>query len=294
MTDTLTGSLSGKVAVVTGATSRGIGREVARNLARAGATMVLPARSIERGEAAAEDIRSTAPGSTVSVMPLDLSSMASVRRFAAEASSRYPQIHVLVNNAAMWTTERQETAEGNEVVLATNVLGPYLLSTLLIESLKAGAPSRIVNTVSQQAAGLELDDLQWKRRPFSGYRVYGQSKQCNRMLTWGLAKRLEGTGVTVNAVEPGFVRTELNRQASGLMALFIQISARLVATSPEKGADAITWLASSPEHDKTHNKLFSSKRKELVCPHRDAATIAALEKKLDGIISAGEGASRVE
>ena len=284
MAEQLTGNLSGKIAVVTGATSRGIGREVARNLARLGAEVILPARSVDRGNAAREDIVGTTSSAKIEVMPLDLSSMTAVRSFAEEVTRRYPQVSILVNNAAMWTTERQETPEGNEVILATNVLGPYLLCNSLIDSLKAGAPSRIVNVVSQQASGLDIDDLQWKRRKFSGFYSYGQSKQCMRMLTWGLAERLAGSGVTVNAVEPGFVRTELNRSATGFMAALINVSASLIAKRPEQGADAISWAASSPELANAHGKLFSSKRKEVSCPHRDPAAITALERKLDDLV----------
>src|SRR5262249_54434554 len=152
---------------------------------------------------------------------------------------------------------RQTTAEGLEVTFATNVLGYHWLTRELTDLLRASAPARVVNVASTLAGGLDLDDVQLERRAYSGELAYSQSKQADRLLTWALSERLAGSGVTANAVHPGFVRSELNRAMSPLRRVAVAVLMRVVAKSPEQGADTPTWAASSAEVSGLSGKLFA-------------------------------------
>jgi NAD(P)-dependent dehydrogenase (short-subunit alcohol dehydrogenase family) len=277
------GNMSGKVAVVTGATG-GIGKEIARGLARLGATVVIGARNAERGNAAWDEITRDTGNASVFVLPLDVASLASIRAFAAAFAEKFDRLDVLVNNAGAWFTDRSQSADGYELTFATNVLGPHLLTRLLLPRLRASAPSRIVNVVSALAANYDATDLMFERRKYDGFKSYGQSKQALRMLTWGLAKELEGSGVTANAAAPGFVRTEFNRNTHGFMAAMISLSARLFAVTPEKGADTPLWVASAPELSTMTGKYYDA-RQEKDGKFRDVAVIADLERRCDEYVS---------
>src|SRR3972149_4936272 len=180
--------LAGRVCIVTGASS-GSGREVARNLGRLGATVVLACRNEMRGVITRDAIALDTGNPHVTVMPVDLSSQASVRAFARRLLDVHPRLHVLVNNAAVCLAERRLSAEGIEVTWATNVLGYHLLSRLLLDRLVASAPSRIVNLASTYAGGLNPDDPEFRRRRYHGVAADRQSKQADRLLTWALAAR---------------------------------------------------------------------------------------------------------
>ncbi len=273
--------LAGKLAVVTGATA-GIGKEIARGLQARGATVVTGARDPARGER----VRSELPG--LVALPLDVASIASVRDFAAELRVRHPRIHLLVNNAGAWFTDRRESPDGYELTFATNVLGPHLLSALLHDALVAAAPARVVNVVSGFASNYDPEDLMFARRPYDGFKAYGQSKQALRMLTWGLAERLAGTGVIANAAAPGFVRTEFNRNARGFTAAMIGLSSRFFAVSPEKGAETPLYVACAPELAGQSGKFFDGKR-EKDGRFRDPAAIRDLEERCQRMLD-GSGA----
>jgi len=170
-------NLSGKVAIVTGATG-GIGKEIARGLAKLGATVIVGARNPSKGEQVVADLRKDAKSpDAVSTMTVDVSSIASVRSFVSDFEKKHDQLNILVNNAGAWFTDRKETSEGNELTLATNVIGPYLLIKLLADRLRKGEPSRVVNLVSGLAANYDGSDIQWKKRKFDGFKSYGASKQ---------------------------------------------------------------------------------------------------------------------
>jgi NAD(P)-dependent dehydrogenase (short-subunit alcohol dehydrogenase family) len=272
-------TMSGKVAVVTGATG-GIGKEIARGLARLGATVVIGARNAERGNATWDEITRDTGNTNVFVLPLDVASLASIRAFAPTFSEKFDRLDVLVNNAGAWFTDRRLSPDGYELTFATNVLGPHLLTRLLLPQLRKSSPSRIVNIVSAMAANYDVTDLMFERRKFDGFKAYGQSKQALRMLTWGLASQLEGSGVTANAAAPGFVRTDFNRNTHGFMSAMIGLSARLFAVTPEKGADTPLWVASAPELSGANGKYFDA-RQEKDGKFRDAAAIADLERRCD-------------
>jgi NAD(P)-dependent dehydrogenase (short-subunit alcohol dehydrogenase family) len=266
--------LTGRTAVVTGA-SAGIGREIARDLARMGAAVVLACRSPERGEAARRDITSTTGNPRVEVMTVDVSSQASIRGFAGALRSRLPRLEVLVNNAGIWSRTRRESAEGVELTWATNVLGYFLVTELLLDLLKAGAPSRIVSVASILAGDLDLADVEFRRRAYGGIKAYSQSKQADRMWTWALARRLQGTGVSANAMHPGGVSTELFDKAGGLVGTLASLYMKLTARTAQEGADTASWLAASPEAEGRSGGFWIDGQ-ERPCRFRDPAAEEAL------------------
>lgn len=253
--------LSGKTCVVTGANT-GIGKEIARNLARMGASVVLACRSEERGGKALEELVSDSGNENLALLQIDLSSQASIRSFSRQMKERYDRLDVLVNNAGVWPTERELSVDGIEMTWATNVLGYFLLTNELLELLEASAPSRIINMASGLAGRLDFSDPQFETRPFRGWMAYAQSKQANRMLTWALAERLEGTGVTANAAHPGGVGTELGRHHGGLVGLLMMVYFRFLAKSPAAGADTATWLASNPDLEEVTGEFWYNRKSQ--------------------------------
>jgi NAD(P)-dependent dehydrogenase (short-subunit alcohol dehydrogenase family) len=266
--------LTNRTCLVTGATA-GIGKEVARNLARMGATVVLACRSLERGQAARDEIARDTGSKKLSLLEVDLSSQASIRAAAKAFESEHERLHVLVNNAGTVSAQRRLGADGHELTWSTNVLGYHLLTKLLLERLKASAPARVVNVASEMAGGLDTTDLDFERRSYSAVAAYKQSKQANRMLTVALSERLAGSGVTVNVLHPGFVKTEINRDFILPLRALIRVYAFFAAKTPQGGADTPTWLAASPEVEGKTGKFWVD-RKERACRFRDGPAIEAL------------------
>ena len=240
--------MKGLTVIVTGANT-GIGLETAAGLAVKGATVVLTARDAAKGEAALETIRSRDTAVDVTLMELDLASLSNVRKFANEVLSRFERLHVLVNNAGLVLDKRTETEDGFETMFQVNHLGPFLLTNLLLDRLKASAPARIVNVASVAHRGntINFDELR-SEKGFRGLRGYGQTKLCNILFTRELARRLEGIGVTANALHPGTVRTGFGREGDTrwIFALGIRLAAPFFL-SAAKGARTSIYLASSPE-----------------------------------------------
>lgn len=261
------------MAVATGA-NHGMGKETARELARMGAHVILACRSIERGEATADEIAATAEGRTVTAMELDLSSLASVRAFAHVFHSRFPKLGVLVNNAAASLRTRETTVEGFERHWATNVLGPHLLTMLLLPALEASGHGRIVTVSTLAAGGLDLTDPQDERRRYSGIGAYRASKQAARMLTWALANRLEGKPVAANELNPGYVLTELTTNVGGALKLLVLLTSFKAQTALD-GADTAIWLAASLEVEGLTGR-FWNKRHETRCKFRQPAEVERL------------------
>ena len=249
--------MTGRVCVVTGA-NRGIGRATAEGLARLGAKVILVCRSKEDGETASREI-----GARYSVIPdvvtADLSSQASIRRAAADLQVRYPRLHVLINNAGVIPRRREVTVDGLEMQLAVNHLAYFLLTNLLLPQLMAGAPSRIINVSSgaHTHAGMDFDDLQ-AERGYDPKQVYSRSKLGNILFTYELARRLRGTGVTANCLNPGVV-------ATGMLADYMGVpsAAGLGSTfgaTPEEGAETSIYLASSAEVERVTGKYFERRQ----------------------------------
>jgi NAD(P)-dependent dehydrogenase (short-subunit alcohol dehydrogenase family) len=259
------------VALITGPTS-GIGLQIARELALQGVRLVLACRDVAKGEAVADELRSLgAPVATVT--HYDAASAASIAALARSCASDFSRIDVLVNNAGVAQAKRRLTNDGFELTFATNVLGYHRLSLALLDQLRASAPARIVNVASMFAGDLDLDDLQFARRPYEELQAYAQSKACNRLLTWALARRLEGSGVSANAMAPGFVpHTGLAR---GLSPEMQRAYAGRTGRSVEEGADTAVWLAGSPDVAGMNGRFFYDRR-ERPCEFRNTA----LEERL--------------
>jgi retinol dehydrogenase-13 len=211
----LSQDLTGKTYVVTGANS-GIGLVTAQQLARQGATVVMGVRRVKEGQRVAAEIRDETASAKLFVYQLELADLASVRAFAAEVNRNHPKLQGLVNNAGVMKTPFGHTKDGFETQFGVNHLGHFLLTNLLTDALKAGAPSRVVNLSSffhEFAMGrkgeIHFDDLNYHRRPFDSWEAYAQSKLANLLHARELGRRLAGTGVTTASVNPGFVRTNL-------------------------------------------------------------------------------------
>jgi len=260
-------NLQNQIILVTGATS-GIGEVTATELAKMGAHVVLLARSAEKAEATQRAIKAAAGHDQVDILMADLADLTQVRRAAAEFNARYPRLDVLVNNAGLiFGAERQLSADGNELGLATNHLGPFLLTSLLFEKLQASPAARVVNlsSMAYKFAKPNLTDVQ-SGRDYSAMRVYGNTKLYNIMFTQELARRLRAHGianVATNAVHPGAVATNFGANAGGWLALLTQLG-RPFMISVEKGAETSIFLASAPEMATTSGGYFAKKRAEPV------------------------------
>ncbi|HWF15382.1 MAG TPA: SDR family oxidoreductase [Acidimicrobiales bacterium] len=242
-------SMQGKVVVVTGS-NIGIGLETAVGVAERGATTILACRNQAKAEAAAKEVTQRTWNDDVHVVALDLADLASVCKAAEEITTRWSRLDVLVNNAGGTWSQRQHTAQGFEYTFGVNHLGHFYLTNLLLDRLRANAPARVVNltSVGHHAAfgGMRFDDLQSEKR-YEGMEVYCRSKLANVLFTRQLAKRLEGTGVTANAVHPGPVRSGFGMD--GDLTGFMGFGMRLVRPfeiSARRGAKTSIYVASSP------------------------------------------------
>jgi NAD(P)-dependent dehydrogenase (short-subunit alcohol dehydrogenase family) len=252
--------MAGKVVVITGGNT-GIGKEAAVGLAGLGARVVISSRNEERGRSAQKEVTDRSGNNSVEVMSLDLASFRSIRSFAADVLERFDHVDVLVNNAGLILRRRAETEDGFEETFGVNHLGHFLLTDLLLERLRASAPARVV-VVSSDAhkgarRGLDFVDLQAERK-YKWAKAYSRSKLANIYFARELSRRLDGTGVTVNALHPGFVRSEFGRggDLGGIYGWGIKYVASPFAISPEKGARTSIYLASSPDVDGVSGLYF--------------------------------------
>jgi NAD(P)-dependent dehydrogenase (short-subunit alcohol dehydrogenase family) len=250
-----------RIIMVTGATG-GIGLATALGIARHGATVVIVGRSLERTRAAVEKIKAESGNPRVDFLVADLSVQSEIRRVAAEFQERYAQLHVLVNNVGGIFINGQVSADGIEMTLALNHLGTYLLTRTLYNLLKSSTPSRIVNVSSLAHLGARIDnwDLQ-----FSGWKGYKRSKLANILFAYELARRSEGTGITVNALSPGLVRSNFGLNNRGPYPL-IKPLIDCFAVSNAKGAETSIYLACSPDVEGVTGQYFTRCR-----PRRSSA-----------------------
>ncbi len=248
-----------KTALVTGA-STGIGREVAKGLARSGHHVVMVSRDPERAAAALEQVRAVAaPGVTVVGVAADLASLADTRRAAAQVRRDAGQLDVLVNCAAAVPQARTLTSEGFETAFAANVLAPVVLVHELKPLLTKASAPRIVNFYGGNEKKLDFDDLQAAKGDYDGFKQYGRTKLCVALLTIEMARRLVGAGVTANAAWPGIVNTEGMRALKGTIGIMMFLFRPMMRT-PEQGARAALWLATDPAVERVSGKVFGSMR----------------------------------
>lgn len=258
-------TMTNKTCVVTGA-NQGIGLETALGLARLGASVVITARDRAKGEAAVADIKQRSGNDDVELMVVDFASFASIRQFAAAFLAKHARLDVLVNNAGAYNASRTVTKDGFETTFGVNHLGYFLTTKLLLDMIKASAPARIVSVSSaaHDRAKVNFDDLQ-AERSYGGFGAYGQSKLCNVLFTYELARRLEGTGVTANCLHPGVVMTGFGHNNPGFIGGFFDVFhtlARPFLLTAEKGARTSIYLASSPEVEGVTGKYFADSREK--------------------------------
>jgi len=271
------GGVAGKRVVLTGGTN-GIGLAAAIELARRGAELTLVARNQGRAAEAVRRISSVSTAGAPDVLLADLASQSSIRQLAGELLTRYPRIQVLVNNAGAIYSRRRMSSDGIELTWAVNHLAPFLLTTLLLERLKASRPARIVTTSSgaHEGARIPFEDLNAERSwGGAGFTRYGETKLANILFTAELARRLQGTGVTANAFHPGFVATGFNRNNGVLMRLGMAIS-RPFARSPQKGAESLVWLVDAEDASQLNGAYVFDRRS--VAPSPAAQDVEAARR----------------
>ncbi len=247
----LSSAMTGRVCLVTGATG-GVGFETALGIARRGGTVVVVGRSEERSRGAVVRISEETGNSHVEFLVADLSTQAGVRRLASEFAERHSRLHVLVNNVGGLFLNGQRSPDGIEMTLALNHLGYYLLTRLLLPIVEASAPARIVNVSSMAHVGTRID---FANLEFGGWGGYKRSKLANILFTYELARRLEGTGVTANALHPGLVNSGFGRNNQGVFR-WVRPLVYSWALTNEQGARTSIYLASSPDVEGVTGKYF--------------------------------------
>lgn len=249
-----------KVILVTGGTS-GIGKETVEKLALTGATVVFTARDLRKAEETKKEIIEETGNSSINYLICDLASFSSIRACVEEFERHYQRLDALVNNAGVLPQERQESKDGIELNFAVNYLAPFLLTNLLLPLLKRSVPARIINVSSSMHTEGEINfaDLGSKNN-FNKYRAYAQSKLALILFTKKLAKELEGSGVTVNALHPGVVGTEMTmRNVRNMNPITAFVFKRTLLT-PAQGAETSVYLATAPEVAGVSGKYFDNKK----------------------------------
>ncbi len=249
--------MQGTICLVTGSTS-GLGKATAFALAQQHATVILGCRDRQRGEAVLAESKAASPAASAELLLLDLSVQNSIRSAVAEFEKRYDHLDVLINNATVFKPQRTLTADGYETMFATNHLGPFLLSNLLLPRLEAATAARILNVTAPSTTRIAFEDLQAERK-FSAMHAFGASKAANLLFTYDLARRLAGTNVTVNAFFPGLVKTPLMREAP----VPLRWLNPLLGQSPESVAQSLVYYASSPEVQTMTGMFFNKGGKSI-------------------------------
>jgi retinol dehydrogenase 13 len=253
---TTTASMAGKVCLVSGSTS-GVGLEAVKRLACGGAQIVMICRDPAKAEAIRTEIVAK-HNVRVDIVRCDFSVLEDVRKAADILQKDYPRIDVLINSAGLHVTTRTVTPEGFETVFCVNHLAPFLLTYLLIDRLKQSAPARIiqVNSEGHRFGGLDLKDLSWERRHYSGLRGYGASKVAQLLTTWEFADRLKGSGVTINAMHPGDVRTNIGNNNGPLYRWYLHHIIWRTLKDPVISGEALYYLAAAPELAEVSGRFF--------------------------------------
>uniref|UniRef100_G3T2Y8 NADP-retinol dehydrogenase n=1 Tax=Loxodonta africana TaxID=9785 RepID=G3T2Y8_LOXAF len=272
-------TILGKTVIVTGANT-GIGKQTALELAKRGGNVILACRDMEKCEAAAKDIRGETLNHHVNARYLDLSSLKSVREFARKIIEEEERVDILVNNAAVMRCPHQTTEDGFEMQFGVNYLGHFLLTNLLLDKLKASAPSRIINlsSLAHVAGHIDFDDLNWEKKKYDTKAAYCQSKLAIVLFTKELSRRLQGSGVTANALHPGVARTELGRHTGMHTSTFSNFTLGpvfwLLVKSPQLAAQPSTYLAVAEELEGVSGKYFSGLKEKAPAPEAEDEEVA--------------------
>lgn len=280
-------SLKGKTCLVTGATS-GIGRVTALALAARGAELIVVGRNHQKAEDTIGWIKSETGNESVQYLLADFSDLRQIRELATVIRNRYSRLDVLVNNAGAFFNTRRETPYGVEMTLLVNHLAPFLLTNLLLETIQGSAPARIVNVSSDahKYDTMDFDDLRFTSGYF-GMKAYARSKLANVLFTYELARRLSGSGVTVNAVHPGHVATDIWKTNFPIIGPALKWVMGLFALTPEQGADTSIYLASSPDVEGITGEYFARRERVQSSPLSHDETVSQrlweLSEKLTSI-----------
>lgn len=260
-------SMNGKLCVITGTTS-GVGYQAALRLAKAGTKIVMIVRNEEKAKKLCEQLRSLTPYDPEYLIA-DLSDLTQVRAAANKIIEQYPKIDVLINNAGVHMTTRQLTADGFEMAWGVNHLSSFLITMTLLGRLKESTPSRIihVNSEGHRFNGLNPDDLNWDKRSYNGYLGYGASKTAQLMTVWELDELLKGTGVTINAMHPGAVKSNIGTNNGKVYNFISRYFIQPLLKNPEISGEAIYFLASSPEMNGVSGKFFNLTNEEIPAKH---------------------------
>lgn len=254
--------MTNKVVIITGA-NKGIGKEAAKQIAKLGAKIYMACRSLDSANEAREEIGNETNNQNVFVRHLDLASTDSIINFAKQFKKEESKLDVLINNAGLWTKTKKLTDINVEQTFAVNVLGHQLLTQLLLDELKNASPSRIINTASHFAGGLDIDDINFEKRSYNETHAYKQTKQANRMLTREWARRLETDNISVYSLTPGFIPdTELFREQNVVGKFLIKVFALIEGRTIEEGADTIVWLASAEKIIGSNGGFFNQRKDE--------------------------------
>jgi NAD(P)-dependent dehydrogenase (short-subunit alcohol dehydrogenase family) len=248
-------------ALVTGANS-GLGKAIAAALAAGQMRVGLVVRDRTRGEAALREIRAATGNDDLHLFVADLADQTAIRALAQAVHQRFEHLHLLINNAGTAFAERRLSPQGIECALAVNHLGPFLLTNLLLDLLKASAPARIVNVGTRIDTAMDFADLNWERRPYRMLQAYGQSKLGNLHVTFELSRRLRGSGVTVNCVFPGVFRSNLGG-TDGAQGVLLKLFARFggwAIPSPERAARRVLYVANAPELAEVSGQYFGNRK----------------------------------
>lgn len=259
--------MDGKLCILTGATS-GVGYQAARRLSQGGASLVLICRNLHKASQVQAELQQTY-GNQVDVLQADFARLAEVREVAAAILASYPHIHVLINNAGLHNTSRILTEDGFETVFCVNHLASFLLTRLLLDRMVSSAPSRIlqVNSQGHRFGGLDLTDLNWQRRRYRGLQGYGASKVAQLLTVWELAERLKDSGVTINAMHPGEVRTNIGMNNGPLYRFYQRYLIGWMLKDPVISGEAVYYLVAAPEMAEVTGKFFNQTIEEKPARH---------------------------
>ena len=262
-----TSSMANKVVVLTGATS-GVGLEALKRLAKGQATIVM----VVRNQKKAEEVRNTVltmTGGSIDIVIADFSHSDQVRHAANVILDKYPKIDVLINCAGLHSTKATYTSEGFETVFFVNHLASFLFTNLLLERLVQSAPSRIlhINSEGHRFNGLDINDIHWKKRPYTGLRGYGASKTAQLLTMWEMDDQLKNSGVTINAMHPGDVKTSIGSNNGWLYRMFSKLVIQPMLKDPKISGEAIYYLVADPQMENVSGKFFHLTLEEKPAQH---------------------------